>query len=151
MPTVVLVGERDISDVHAQAGTIEEGIAGTQKDVIINSGHMVQLEQPEILLDKLDAFVELQERNSVDVPVNILQVYAGSYDSPDGTVKIAVDGNHLTLKLPGQSIFPLYAESQSKFFLRTTDIEIEFTRDASGRVKQAEIHQEGSTTKATKL
>ena len=151
VPTVILVGERDISDVHAQAGAIEEGIAGTQKDVIINSGHLVQLEQPEILLDKLDAFVELQERKSVEVPLNTLQACVGSYDSPDGIVKIAVDGDHLTLKLPGQSIFPLYAESQSKFFLRTTDIEIEFTRDASGKVKQAEIHQEGSTTKATKL
>jgi 3-oxoadipate enol-lactonase len=151
VPTVVLVGERDISDVHAQAGAIEEGIAGTQKDVIINSGHLVQLEQPEILLDKLNAFVELQERKSVDVPLNILQGYAGSYESPDGVVKIAVDGNHLTLKLPGQPSFPLYAETSTKFFLRTTDIEVDFTSDASGKVKQAQIHQEGSTTKAAKL
>jgi hypothetical protein len=151
VPTVILVGERDISDVHAQAGGIEEGIAGTQKDVIINSGHLVQLEQPEILLDKLDAFVELQERKSVDVPLNVLQGYVGSYESPDGEIKIALDGNRLTLKLPGQTNFPLYAESQSKFFLRTNDIEIEFNRDASGKVKQAQIHQEGSTTKAAKL
>jgi 3-oxoadipate enol-lactonase len=151
VPAVILVGERDISDVHAQAGAIEEGIAGTQKDVIINSGHLVQLEQPEILLDKLDAFVELQERKSVDVPLNVLRTYTGSYDSPDGEVKIALDGDHLTLKLPGQSEFALYAESQSKFFLRTTDIEIEFTTDASRKVKQVQIHQEGSTTKATKL
>jgi 3-oxoadipate enol-lactonase len=150
VPALILVGERDISDVHAQAGAIEEGIAGTQKDVIINSGHLVQLEQPEILLDKLNVFVELQERKSVDVPLPTLQTYAGTYDSSDGQLNIAVEANHLTLKLPGQRAFPLYAESASKFFLRVAEIEVEFPKDASGKVKQALLYQDGGVTKASR-
>ena len=51
VPTLILVGELDISDVHAHAGAIEEGIAGAQRDVIINSGHLVQLEQSEIVVE----------------------------------------------------------------------------------------------------
>jgi 3-oxoadipate enol-lactonase len=151
VPAIILVGERDISDVHAQAGAIEEGIAGTQKDIIINSGHLVQLEQPEILVDKLGAFVDLQERNSVDVPLQTLQGYIGSYNSSDGLVSVALDGSHLTLKLPGQSAFPLYAESASKFFLRVAEIEVEFGKDASGKVKQALIYQDGGITKAPRM
>jgi 3-oxoadipate enol-lactonase len=146
VPAIILVGERDISDVHAQAGAIEEGIAGTQKDVIINSGHLVQLEQPEILLEKLDAFVELQERKSVEVPVDTLKIYAGEYDSKEGLVSIGLDGARLTLKLPGQTAFPLFAESSSKFFLRVSETEIEFTKSGAGKVTRATIYQDGAAT-----
>ena len=151
VPAIILVGERDISDVHAQAGAIEEGIAGTQKDVIINSGHLVQLEQPEILLDKLSAFVDLQERKSINLPPDALQAFTGLYEGKDGTVTVAVESEHLTLKLPGQPAFPLYAESLSRFFLRVAEIDIEFIRDTAGKVKQAKIHQDGGTTTAPRI
>ena len=151
VPAIILVGERDISDVHAQAGAIEEGIAGTQKDVIINSGHLVQLEQPEILLDKLSAFVDLQERKSITLPPDALQAFTGPYESKDGTVTVGVESEHLTLKLPGQPAFPLYAESPSKFFLRVAEIDIEFSRDSAGKAKQVTIFQDGGTTTALRI
>ncbi len=151
VPAIILVGERDISDVHAQAGAIEEGIAGTQKDVIINSGHLVQLEQPEILLDKLSSFVDLQERKSITLPPDALQAFTGMYESKDGTVTVEVESERLTLKLPGQPAFPLYAESPSKFFLKVAEIDIEFIRDTTGKVKQAKIYQDGGTTIALRM
>ena len=151
VPAIILVGERDISDVHAQAGAIEEGIAGAQKDVIINSGHLVQLEQPEILLDKLSAFVDLQERKSINLPPDALQAFTGLYESKDGTVTVGVESEHLTLKLPGQPAFPLYAQSPSKFFLKVAEIDVEFTRDPAGKAKQVTIFQDGGTTTALRI
>jgi 3-oxoadipate enol-lactonase len=151
IPTRILVGEFDISDVHAHAGAIEEGIAGSERDVIINAGHLVQLEQSEIVLDKLTAFVDLQERKTVEVPVEMLKSYAGAYDSKDGIINVAMNDGHLTAKLPGQPPFPLYAESASKFFLKFAEIDIEFTKDAAGKVKQALISQDGGTTKAPRM
>jgi 3-oxoadipate enol-lactonase len=147
-PTIVLVGEFDISDVHAHAGAIEDGIAGAQRDIIINSGDLVQLEQPDILIEKLSRFVDWQERKTVNVPAETLRAYTGQYNSGDGVVAIKVDGGQLTMQLPGQVAFPLYAESQSKFFLKVSEIEIEFTKNNAGKVTQAVIYQDGTASKA---
>jgi 3-oxoadipate enol-lactonase len=148
VPTIIVVGELDISDVHAHAGAIEEAIPGAQRDIIINSGHLVQLEQPEIVLEKLTRFVDWQERNTVSVPPETLRTYAGQYNSSDGVVTITMDADHLAMQMPGQSAFPLYAESASKFFIKVSEIEIEFMKNAAGKVTQAIIYQDSGATKA---
>ena len=47
VPCLVLVGEHDIPDVHAHAGVISFGINGSRREVILNSGHLIPVEQPE--------------------------------------------------------------------------------------------------------
>ena len=148
VPALILVGELDISDVHGQAGAIEEGIAGAQRDVIINSGHLVQLEQPDIVVEKLSHFTDLQERKSVNVPVDVLRTYVGQYDSRDGAVVVGFANGHLTLQMPGQAAFPLFAETPTRFFLKVSDVEIGFTKTASGKVTQAILYQDGGELKA---
>lgn len=147
VPTLILVGEMDISDVHGHAGAIEEGIAGAQRDVIINSGHLVQLEQPEIVVEKLSHFTDLQERKSVDVPADALRTYVGQYNSRDGAVIVGFANGHLTLQLPGQAAFPLFAETPTRFFLKVSEVEIGFTKTASGKVTQAILYQDGGERK----
>jgi 3-oxoadipate enol-lactonase len=151
VPTLVLVGELDISDVHATAGAIESAIPGAQRDIIINAGHLVQLEQPDSLLDRISRFVDWQERISVSLPVQTLRSYAGTYNSSDGILTIEMDGDHLSAQFPGQPAFPLYAESRSKFFLKFSETEIEFTKNAAGKVTQAIIYQDGEATKAPRM
>jgi 3-oxoadipate enol-lactonase len=151
VPTLILVGEVDISDVHASAGAIESAIPGAQRDIIINAGHLVQLEQPDILLERIFRFVDLQERKSVSLPAETLHAYMGQYNSSDGVLTIELDGDHLSAQLPGQPAFPLYAASPSKFFLKVSEIEIEFTKNAAGKVTQAIIYQDGATSRAPRM
>lgn len=47
VPCFVMVGEHDIPDVHAHAGVISFGIQGARRAVILNSGHLIPVEQPE--------------------------------------------------------------------------------------------------------
>ena len=47
IPCLVLVGEYDIPDVHAHAGVISFGIPGSQREIIMGSGHLIPMEQPE--------------------------------------------------------------------------------------------------------
>jgi pimeloyl-ACP methyl ester carboxylesterase len=148
VPTLILVGELDISDVHAHAGAIEDGITGSQRDVIINSGHLVQLEQSEIVVEKLSHFTDLQERKSVDVPADALRAYVGQYNSRDGAVMVGFANGHLTLRMPGQAAFPLFAETPTRFFLKVSEVEIGFTKTASGKVTQAILYQDGGELKA---
>jgi 3-oxoadipate enol-lactonase len=45
-PTLILVGEYDIPDVHAHAGAINAGIQNSKREIIPKSGHLIPVEQP---------------------------------------------------------------------------------------------------------
>jgi pimeloyl-ACP methyl ester carboxylesterase len=47
VPTLILGGDADIPDVHADAGAIEAGIGGSKRVVISDAGHLMYLEKPE--------------------------------------------------------------------------------------------------------
>jgi 3-oxoadipate enol-lactonase len=59
VPTLLVVGEADIPDVHAHSGAIEAGIPGARRVVLSGSGHLPQLEVPDafnrIVLEFLDS------------------------------------------------------------------------------------------------
>jgi pimeloyl-ACP methyl ester carboxylesterase len=57
VPTLILVGEHDIADVHAMAGAAQALIPGAKRVVIPDSGHLVQLEQPRELAELIEDFV----------------------------------------------------------------------------------------------
>jgi len=151
VPTSIVVGEFDISDVHAHAGAIEAGIPGAERDIIINAGHLVQVEQPDTLMEKLGPFVDLQERKTVSVPLEILHTYTGVYNAGHEIVTIDFEAGHLTMQVPGQAVFPLFAESQKRFFLKVAEIEIEFVMDSAGKVSRAFLYQDGETIKAPRM
>jgi pimeloyl-ACP methyl ester carboxylesterase len=48
VPTLILVGAADIPDVHAHAGALETGIRRARRMVLAGSGHLIQLEKPEV-------------------------------------------------------------------------------------------------------
>jgi 3-oxoadipate enol-lactonase len=48
VPTLILVGEHDIPDVHAHAGAIEAGIRGSRRVIIPGAGHLIPLEHPDL-------------------------------------------------------------------------------------------------------
>jgi 3-oxoadipate enol-lactonase len=52
VPTLILVGEYDIADNHAQAGAVEALMPNAKRIVVPDSGHLLYLERP-------DAFVGL--------------------------------------------------------------------------------------------
>ena len=46
VPTLILVGDADIPDVHAHAGAIEAGIPRARRIVVPGTGHIMYLEKP---------------------------------------------------------------------------------------------------------
>lgn len=54
VPTLILVGEYDVADNHAQAGAVEALIPNAKRVVVPGAGHLLYLERP-------DAFVGLVE------------------------------------------------------------------------------------------
>jgi 3-oxoadipate enol-lactonase len=47
VPTLILVGNIDIPDVHAHAGVIEAGIPNSRRVIVDDAGHLMYLEKPE--------------------------------------------------------------------------------------------------------
>jgi pimeloyl-ACP methyl ester carboxylesterase len=47
IPTLIMVGDADIPDVHAHAGAIETGIHNSRRIVVSDGGHLIYLEKPE--------------------------------------------------------------------------------------------------------
>jgi 3-oxoadipate enol-lactonase len=57
-PTLILVGDGDIADVQAHARAIIGGISGSERIVVKGAGHLIQLEKPDDLIERLNDFAE---------------------------------------------------------------------------------------------
>lgn len=58
VPTLILVGDADIPDVHAHAGAIEAGIPRARRIVMRGVGHLMYLEKPDEFARTVIAFIE---------------------------------------------------------------------------------------------
>jgi 3-oxoadipate enol-lactonase len=58
VPTLILVGDADIPDVHAHAGAIEAGIPGSKRVIIPEAGHLMYLEKPEEFSRTVITFID---------------------------------------------------------------------------------------------
>jgi pimeloyl-ACP methyl ester carboxylesterase len=47
VPTLIVVGEQDIPDVHAHSGAVEAAVPGATRAVLPGTGHLPHLEAPE--------------------------------------------------------------------------------------------------------
>ncbi len=91
------------------------------------------------------------ERKEISVSPEVLKSYVGTYELVPGVdMVITLDGGQMMTQLTGQPKFPLYAQSETLFFLKVVDAQVEFSKDASGKVTQATLHQNGRDTVARK-
>jgi CubicO group peptidase (beta-lactamase class C family) len=91
------------------------------------------------------------ERSAVAVSPKILAEYVGTFQlRPNYDLAIALNDGHLTVQAGGLSGLVLMPESPTKFFLLDVDAEVEFFKDADGRVSHLGLHQDGEDHKAMK-
>jgi CubicO group peptidase (beta-lactamase class C family) len=92
------------------------------------------------------------ERKAIEVPEAMLRRYVGVYQlGPDATNIVRLTDGHLTTQLTRQSAFDLWAESETKFFLKIVNAQVEFFADASGRVTHLVQYQNGREVKAERI
>jgi 3-oxoadipate enol-lactonase len=58
VPTLILVGDADIPDVHAHAGVMEAGIPNSRRVIVEDAGHLMYLEKPEEFTRIVIAFIK---------------------------------------------------------------------------------------------
>lgn len=101
----------------------------------------------------LDPSIPLREiRVPVEVAPAILESYVGRYElRPEVAVDIAMENGRLTLQVTGQSRFPLYAASETEFFLTVVNAQVTFQKDEQGAITSLVVHQGGVDRTARKL
>ena len=91
------------------------------------------------------------ERKEVTVSPAILAKYVGTYKlMPDFDIVMTLEGGQLMTQATGQPKFPLFAESETKFFLKVVDAEVKFFKNDKGEVTHLILHQGGQDVKGTK-
>jgi hypothetical protein len=93
------------------------------------------------------------ERKEIPLDPKVMARYVGAYEMGPGTAMvIALDGNQLTSKLGNQSPVPVFAQSETMFFAKVVDAQLEFSgSDAQGRATQMTLHQNGRSMPAKRL
>jgi CubicO group peptidase (beta-lactamase class C family) len=93
----------------------------------------------------------IAERVEVKLPPEVLQRYAGTYQiAPGADVIMTVEGERLMAKPPSDPKQELFAESENKFFFKTFNAQVEFTRNNSGQTTGLVFRNAGSESRATR-
>jgi CubicO group peptidase (beta-lactamase class C family) len=84
------------------------------------------------------------ERKEITVAPKILEQYVGTYQvAPKINMMITVDNGQMSGQVSGQGKLPLFAESETKFFYKAVDAQIDFSKDDKGAVTSLTLHQNG--------
>jgi CubicO group peptidase (beta-lactamase class C family) len=88
---------------------------------------------------------------AVSVDPKILSQYAGTYALfPNFDLTVTVENGQLVTQGTGEGKIPLLAESETKFFTTEIPAEVEFVKDAQGKVTGLILHQGGHNMDAPK-
>jgi hypothetical protein len=90
-------------------------------------------------------------RTSVKVDPAVLAKYVGTYALSDSfSITYTLEGDQLMTRATNQGKFPMFPESETKFFLKVVDAETAFFTNDKGEVTYMVLHQGGHDMKAVK-
>jgi CubicO group peptidase (beta-lactamase class C family) len=91
------------------------------------------------------------ERKEITVSPGILAQYVGTYElAPTFSITITLEGDHLMAQATNQRKNTIFAESETLFFLKVVDAQVEFVKDDKGQVTAMILHQNGRDQKGNR-
>jgi len=92
------------------------------------------------------------ERRAIALDPKLYDRLAGDYElTPGFVITLVRRGDRLFSQATGQPEVELFPESETRFFLKVVDAQIDFTVDAAGRVTGLVLHQGGQDLPARKI
>jgi hypothetical protein len=87
----------------------------------------------------------------ITLSADVLARYVGSYNFPEGfTVVITLENGQLMEQLTGQPKFPIFPETETRFFLKVVEATVDFRVDAAGAATAMTLNQGGLSTTGAK-
>lgn len=91
------------------------------------------------------------QRTEIKLSDEVLAQYVGQYQIvPTFILTVTQSGNQLKVQATGQPAFDIFPESETKFFLKVVNAQVEFVKE-NGKVKSAILHQGGRSTEGPKI
>lgn len=88
----------------------------------------------------------------IAIDTSILVKYVGAYElAPTFKIDISLVNGSLKAQATGQPQFDLFAKSETMFFLKVVDAQIEFIKNDQGETDQLILHQNGAHQPAKKV
>jgi CubicO group peptidase (beta-lactamase class C family) len=93
-----------------------------------------------------------KERESIALDSTAFDKVAGNYEMAPGIImNFRRDKMKFLSQITGQGSVEIFAESETKFFLKVVDANLEFMRDGEGKIASVVLYQGGRTFSAKRL
>jgi CubicO group peptidase (beta-lactamase class C family)/uncharacterized protein YneR len=93
-----------------------------------------------------------KDRIAVKIKPEIFDAYVGQYElTPGFVLTMRREGKNFFSQATGQQSFEIFPESETRFFLKAIDAELEFNKDNTGNVTSVTLFQGGRTVPAKKI
>lgn len=98
---------------------------------------------------RMDSVTATDGTPSVKLDPALLRDYVGRYALGAGAeFAVTVLHDQLYVQLTGQAAFPVYAKAKDHFFYTVVDAQLDFERNAAGKVVALVLHQNGQNLRA---
>lgn len=137
----------DTAGYHAWVAVSQDRTVGAV--VLTNGGSPVQ----DVALHAIDPAVALSVPAKVaHLDTTALDEYVGIYVAKQENLTFTVSrlGDRLEAQLAGQPFARIYPSAKDHFFYRIVNAQIDFTREANGRINAFVLHQNGATIVAVR-
>lgn len=109
-------------------------------------------EPPATKVSDAEAEQVLARYKPAEVDPAVFADYVGSYQlMPEFILEVTLQEDRLFMQATGQEMAELFPRSESRFFMKVVDAEIDFERDDTGKVVRLVLHQGGRDMPAEKI
>jgi D-alanyl-D-alanine-carboxypeptidase/D-alanyl-D-alanine-endopeptidase len=120
--------------------------------VVVLSNSISRVE--DIGFHLLDQRAELttEERQAIDLPADVLERYVGLYElAPEGTVTVTLTDSGLVAAATGLGAAPIYAATETEFFVKVIPVEVTFQIDSRGAATGVVLRFAGNEMRGQKV
>jgi len=135
-----------LGEAYKEAGQVELAIQNYERSLELNPGN----QNGRRMLAELG--VETDEAEGLVLPAEVVERYTGDYElQPGFVISISRDGTRLLAQATGQPQLELFAQSQTRFFLREVAAQIEFHLEISGPAVALTLFQNGQEVRGARV
>ena len=135
-----------LGEAYREAGQIDLAIENYRRSVELNPGNA----NGRRALAEMG--VQLEEAEGLTLPVETLERYVGDYEIQPGFVlTVTREGTRLFTQATGQPRFEIFAQSETRFYVKEFPAQLEFVVEGEGPAGSVVLFQGGRETPAKRV